>query len=137
MKKRLKELFSDEIHLDFVDRIHVEEKKIVDYIHKWPDKFYSVFLKIQKNKIKKYEFVLPSNDETLIVELNSKTKKIDVFLKKTTKKQLNKRFKELLKEVFDELKVEKSVDKKMNKLFKEYNISKNQIKEIDNLIEYI
>ena len=137
MKKKLKELFSDEIYLDFVDEIHIEEEKIIEYIHKWPDTFYSIFLKIQKNKIKKYEYVLPPKNETLIVKLNSKTKKIDVYLKKTTEKHLNKRFKELLKDVFKELKNEKSINEKMSNLVKGHNFTKKQIKEIDNLIKYI
>tara|TARA_A100001015_G_C14915800_1_gene682298 strand:+ start:139 stop:552 length:414 start_codon:yes stop_codon:yes gene_type:complete len=137
MKKKLKELFSDEIYLDFVDEIHVEEEKIIQYIHKWPDKFYSIFLKIQKNKIKKYEYVLPSKKETLIVKLNSKTKKIDVYIKKTTEKHLNKRFKELLKDVFKELKNEQNISEKMNSLEKSHNFSKRQLKEIDHLIKYI
>ena len=89
MKKKLKELFSDEINIDFVDNIHIEEKKILNYIHTWPEKFYSAFIKIQKNNLKTYEIVLPSGEGTIIVQQNCKTKKIDVFFKKQTEKVVN------------------------------------------------
>ena len=137
MKRKLKELFSDELYLDFVDKLHVKEEKIIDYIHRWPDKFYSLFLKIQRTKKKSEEFILPEGNGTLKFKINTKTKKIDVYFKRTSKKDINKRFKELLKEAFVELKNEKNYDKEMSKIFDEYTIPKSKLKEIDRLIKYI
>lgn len=134
MKKKLKELFSDEINIDFVDNIHIEEKKILNYIHKWPEKFYSAFIKIQKKNLKTHEIVLPSGEGTIVVQQNCKTKKIDVFLKKQTEKVDNKRFNQLLTEMFNELKKEKKINKKMKVYFEKKDIN-NNLEEIDNLMK--
>ena len=134
MKKKLKELFSDEINIDFVDKIHIEEKKILNYIHTWPEKFYSAFINIQKNNLKTHEISLPSGEGTIVVQQNCKTKKIDVFFKQDSEHKGNKRFNQLLTEMFNELKKEKKINRKMKVYFEKKDIN-NNLEEIDKLMK--
>ena len=130
---RLKDLLSKEIEFEFDKHLHISEKKIKKYIHKWPDQIYDIVSLLQKKNSKPYYiFPLPNGEGTLEFKTNKKTKRIDIYFYDKNTYKIQQRFKHLLGQIYEDLLLEEELNSLREGIS---DLGVKNLDEVDKMIE--
>tara|TARA_Y100000591_G_C21457435_1_gene509105 strand:+ start:80 stop:478 length:399 start_codon:yes stop_codon:yes gene_type:complete len=100
----LDDLLSNEIQIDFDNNLGIKPGVIKSIIHKWPDQIYDIIIMMQKDKkLSHYVFQLPDASGVLELNLNRKTKKLNVVFYDKNTLSNQRKFKTLLGEVYADI----------------------------------